>query len=135
MTGFLLDTNHLTESAKPLSPLLARLHAGVARGDRFHLCPIVAAEAAIWAGDGRKRELRPARLRAARSALTFVPLTEDDAVQSAEIRRNLRAGGRRLELPDALIAAVALRLDLTLLTADRDFAPVPHLRTADWLAP
>ena len=135
MTDFLLDTNHLTESAKPFNPLLPRLHAAVARGDRFHLCPVAAAEAAFWAGEGKRRDLRPARLRAARAVMTFVPLAEADAVQSAQIRLDLRAAGHQLALPDALIAAVALRLDLTLLTRDRDFAPVPHLRTVDWLAP
>ena len=92
-------------------------------------------EAGIWAGGGRGRDRRESRLRAVRTRLRFAPLNEADADQSARLRLNLRTVGRQLELPDALIAAVALRRKFTLLTRDRDFAPVPHLRTDDWLAP
>jgi predicted nucleic acid-binding protein len=34
---------------------------------------------------------------------------------------------------DALIAVAALRLDLTLLTTDRDFTPIPGLKQANWM--
>jgi predicted nucleic acid-binding protein len=35
---------------------------------------------------------------------------------------------------DAILAAIALRHSLTLLTTDRDFAAVPGLAQANWLA-
>ena len=86
----------------------------------------------MWALGGRRRT---AEYRTLRADLEYAEVTEDDAEFSAALRLDLRTRGFQLALPDALIAAVALRLDLTLLTADRDFAPVPHLRTDDWLAP
>ena len=64
-----------------------------------------------------------------------VDLLPCDADLAADLRILLRTRGRQLELPDALIAGVALRLDFTLLTADADFAAVPGLRTEDWQTP
>jgi len=41
--------------------------------------------------------------------------------------------GRQLATVDALIAAVALRYDLVLLTTDRDFRAIPMFPCEDWL--
>ena len=90
-------------------------------------------EAYLWVLEGPRRHLRPSRYLGVRASLPCVPTVESDAESSARLRIGLRRRGHQLELPDALIAAVALRLDLTLLTADADFAPVPGLRAADWL--
>ena len=68
-------------------------------------------------------------------ALTPVALRHGDAELAADLRVLLRARGRQLALADALIAAVALRLDLTLLTRDRDFVAVPGLASEDWSTP
>ena len=135
MTDYLLDTNHLTALAEPTAPLWSRMFAAIAAGDRFHVCPVSVGEAGIWADGGRRQDRRASRLRAVRTRLRYIPLTEADADESARLHLNLRTTGRQLAPPDALIAAVALRRGLTLLTSDQDFAPVPHLRTADWLAP
>ncbi|MFI5458012.1 MAG: type II toxin-antitoxin system VapC family toxin [Isosphaerales bacterium] len=39
------------------------------------------------------------------------------------------------DLVDALIAVVAIRYDLVLLTSDNDFARVPNLEQENWLIP
>jgi predicted nucleic acid-binding protein len=39
-----------------------------------------------------------------------------------------------LETVDSLIAVIALRNDLTLLTTDGDFKPIPQLKRENWLA-
>ena len=49
------------------------------------------------------------------------------------MRRHSSQRGRQLAMVNALIATVALRYDLTLLTTDNDFAPVSGLRVATWL--
>ena len=59
---------------------------------------------------------------------------ETDAELAAELQVSLRRRGWQLETVDALIAAVALRYDLTLLTADKDFQTVPKLQHENWLA-
>jgi predicted nucleic acid-binding protein len=63
----------------------------------------------------------------------YIP-DENDAEQAAELQISLRHRGLQLETVDALIAAVALRYDLTLLTRDRDFNSIPQLKKENWLA-
>ncbi|MFD3165831.1 type II toxin-antitoxin system VapC family toxin [Herpetosiphon sp. NSE202] len=58
---------------------------------------------------------------------------ETDAVHAAEMQIALRRQGRQLATVDALIAALALRYDLVLLTTDKDFDAVPELRIENWL--
>lgn len=62
----------------------------------------------------------------------YIP-DEADAEAVAEIQIQLRRKGRQLETIDALIATVALRYKLTLLTADQDFEVVPGLLQQNWL--
>lgn len=57
-----------------------------------------------------------------------------DAERAANLQTSLRRRGRQLETVDALIAAVALRYDLTLLTADNDFSAISQLKRENWLA-
>ena len=71
--------------------------------------------------------------QALRPALTLLPLDEADAVDAAQLQVALRRVGRQLATVDALIATIALRYNMTLLTTDRDFAPVPSLRLENWL--
>jgi tRNA(fMet)-specific endonuclease VapC len=60
-------------------------------------------------------------------------LDETDAELAAELRIALRRRGWQLETVDALIASVALRYNLILLTADGDFDAVLTLQTENWL--
>ena len=53
---------------------------------------------------------------------------------AAELRVSLRRKGWQLATNDAVVAALALRYNLTLLTTDRDFQSVPDLLTENWLA-
>lgn len=59
---------------------------------------------------------------------------ESDGYSAAKLPVSLRRQGRQLETVDALIAVIALRYDLVLLTADNDFHAVPELRHENWLA-
>ncbi|WP_164689624.1 type II toxin-antitoxin system VapC family toxin [Herpetosiphon llansteffanensis] len=58
---------------------------------------------------------------------------ETDALHAAELQIALRRQGRQLATVDALIAALALRYGLVLLTTDKDFDAVPELRIENWL--
>lgn len=62
----------------------------------------------------------------------YIP-DETDAELAAELQIALRGSGWQLETVDALIAAVALRYDLTLLTTDQDFRGVPRLQRENWV--
>lgn len=67
--------------------------------------------------------------------LTCYAPDESDGAAAARLQPALRRRGRHLLTVDALIAAVALRYDLILLTSDRDFAAVPDLKQENWLRP
>ena len=58
---------------------------------------------------------------------------ESDAKQATELQIQLRRQGWQLATVDALVAAVALRHNLTLLTRDRDFAAISSLKQETWL--
>ena len=62
----------------------------------------------------------------------YIP-DETDAELAAELQISLRRQGWQLETVDALIATIALRYGLVLLTTDGDFRAVPNLRYENWL--
>ena len=127
MNGFLLDTNHASHLLDRRSRLRPRL---LVRPGAFHLCPVVLSE--VRYGLVRKKRTRMLTEWSRLAALfARLPLDEEDAVRAADLRAQQEGSGRRLELPDALIAAVALRHGLTLLTADGDFNAVPGLTVED----
>jgi len=68
-----------------------------------------------------------------RPTLRFIDISETDALFAATLQVTLRRQGRQLGTIDALIAAVALRANRILLTTDKDFAPIPNLRTENWV--
>ena len=75
-----------------------------------------------------------AEWRRLRPYLNYYSLDEQDAEIAAELQTALRRRGRQLETVDALIAAIALRYELTLLTTDKDFSVVPGLLLQNWRA-
>lgn len=63
----------------------------------------------------------------------YYDIERNDAEQAATLQIILRQRGRQLQTVDALIAVVALRYGLTLLTTDRDFLAVTGLVQENWL--
>lgn len=55
------------------------------------------------------------------AALPLVQPTREDHVAAAELRNACRRAGVQLGTIDAIIAQLCLRLDLTLLSTDKDF--------------
>ena len=51
----------------------------------------------------------------------IIDFTLDDARKSSEIKALLRTKGEEVNVLDILIAALAFRLELTVITKDRDF--------------
>ena len=68
-----------------------------------------------------------------KSRFNYYNIDRTDAEQAAELQASLRRQGWQLETVDALIATVALRNDLILLTTDKDFSRVPLLKQENWL--
>lgn len=63
----------------------------------------------------------------------YYAINKHEAEEAADLQTILRRRGRQLATVDALIAVIAIRNELILLTTDRDFEPIPHLRYENWL--
>jgi tRNA(fMet)-specific endonuclease VapC len=63
-----------------------------------------------------------------------LPFDEEDARSAAYIRAELMRAGRPIGAYDLLIAAQAVRRNLLLVSADREFSRVKGLRWENWAA-
>jgi tRNA(fMet)-specific endonuclease VapC len=64
-----------------------------------------------------------------------MPLDAGVAIHYANLRTELEAAGTPIGPNDTFIAAHALALGATLVTADADFSCVPGLQVENWLQP
>jgi tRNA(fMet)-specific endonuclease VapC len=64
--------------------------------------------------------------------IDVLPFDGEDARSAAYMRAELLRAGRAIGAYDLLIAAQAVRRDLLLVTADREFARVKGLRLESW---
>jgi predicted nucleic acid-binding protein len=87
----------------------------------------VVSRAEIWAGarDAEHRQIETLFL-----GLTAYPVDQAVADVAGAFLRQYRGGSRRLELPDALIAATAVTHGLQLVTYNRAHFPMPELKLA-----
>lgn len=133
MVAYLLDTNHASPLVTRGHPLPQRVRDQAAAGHTFAMCVPVLTETLFGIS------LLPRALQNRVEWARFQPLfpcyipDEADGAAAATLQLALRRQGRQLATVDALIAAVALRYDLVLLTTDRDFLAVPSLRQENWL--
>jgi len=130
-----LDTNHAATLVTLGHPLRQRVLLRLQAGDTFAITVPVLTETLYGIGllpRGTQNLAEWARLR---PSLTCYLPDEADAENAAALQRSLRRQGWQLETVDALIAVVALRYHLVLLTSDKDFAPVPNLKQENWLVP
>lgn len=133
MANYLFDTNHLSRLINPGHPLRAQFVAGLDQGDTFALILPIITETVAGFSILPRAARNWTEWHTIRPSLILVPLDETDALDAAALQVALRQRGQQLATVDALIATVALRYDLTLLTTDNDFAPVHGLRVAGWL--
>ena len=72
-------------------------------------------------------------LRAAFSSLRYLEMDRDLWLSAAQISASLRGKGITLPFSDIIIAALAYRHDLVVLTVDQHFRQVPDLLVTDVL--
>jgi predicted nucleic acid-binding protein len=132
MAGYLLDSNHASPLVTLTHPLRQRFFAAVQAGHSFAICVPVLSE--VWYGisllpRAARNQAEWAQLR---MLLPCHALDETDAEMAADLQVSLRRRGWQLETIDALIATVAVRNQLILLTTDGDFRNVPNLQWENW---
>jgi predicted nucleic acid-binding protein len=131
MPAYLLDTNHLGMAVDRTSLVGQRLYEARLAGARLGTCLPVLCE--IEAGIRQVRHKVKYR-RDLNHLLRQVRLWSIDLKTAriyCELHMELRRRGRVLSQVDIMVAALAQQMNLTILTTDRDFEALPHIRTAD----
>jgi predicted nucleic acid-binding protein len=117
--AYVLDTTLLIDHAKGRRDgveMLARLFSETGR---LYTCDVVTCES-LSGGIDEERELIARLLE----ALEYLAIDPEGSRWAGDRRRELRARGRRSPLGDSLIAAVAWRMDATVVTRNpADFEP------------
>ena len=134
MAGYLLDTNHLNAALAPVSHVRDRIYQVHRTGIRLGTC--VPALCELEVGLQLRKNSEPFR-RALQNLLKKVrvwPLNLDVVSYYAEIYLSLRRKGRALSQVDIMLAAIAERMKITVLTSDRDFEALSDIRTENWIA-
>lgn len=114
----------------------SRLKRVASRGSAIAISSIVLYE--LWYGVARsaRRQENAERLRIFLSGnINVVPFDEEDAATAGDLRAGLEAQGAPIGPYDLLIAAQALRVGATLVTANvSEFSRVQGLEWQDWSA-
>ena len=129
---FLLDTNILSDLVRnPAGPVAQRI---AAVGEQA-VCTSLVVTAELRFGARKRGSQRLSdQLETVLSALDILPLEGPVDERYAELRSALERAGTPIGGNDMLIAAHALALDLTLVTAnEREFSRVPGLAVENWL--
>lgn len=137
MSLYLLDTNIVSDMMRNPQGPAARQAIAISQTTpeaQFHTSVIVDCE--LLYGLARKPQ---ARLQAAyertMATLTILPLDTEVAQTYANMRNAVTSIGQGLDANDTLIAAHALSLGATLVSADVAFARIPNLKLENWLQP
>lgn len=134
MTQYLLDTNHASPLVTIGHPLRQRILDDLQEGHTFAICVPVLAETLFGVSLLPRAKANRAEWSRLRPLIPCYVPDERDAENAADLRVALRRQGWQLETIDSLIAVIALHNDLTLLTTDGDFKPIPELKRENWLA-
>jgi predicted nucleic acid-binding protein len=118
---YVLDTSFLIDYLRGVPAAVARFALLFESAETPVVNEIALCEVATGARPGGERDLA-----ALVEPLEFVQPGPESALEAARWRREARALGSTLSLPDALIAACAVSLDAAVLTRNvRDFALTP----------
>jgi predicted nucleic acid-binding protein len=133
MTDHLMDANHLSPLVTSGHPLRRRYFLSQQAGHTFAVAVPALTETLLGISIIPRSKQNLAEWQRLMPGLTVYDLDRADAERAAHLQIQLRRQGWQLGTVDALIAAVALRYGLTLLTTDKDFSVIPALNQENWL--
>ena len=138
MTGdtlYLLDTNILSDMMRnPRGIANKQLEARIAKSSELRICTSIVVDCEVQFGLRRRGSVRLGKAYADLLQVVEVLTLELEVTPFyASLRIHLEATGTPIGANDTLIAAHALALGATLVTADAEFARVPGLRVENWL--
>lgn len=132
MTGYLLDTNHVSAIYKDHQPFIARVQATA--GAEFGISLPSMGE--LWFmvfNSARIRENSQRLTEMLRGDFRFWDFDSAAAVEFGRIKAELRQIGRPIPDIDTQTAAIARLNSLTVLSDDVHFTYVPGLAVDNWL--
>lgn len=132
MADYLLDTNHISPLVTVGHPLRERILERLEQGDSFSIPTVALSEFMFGIISLPRAKQNRAEWNQLRPRFDYYNNDRLDAEQAAELRVALRKEGWQLQALDALIAVLAIRYDLVLLTTDKDFDTVPNLKVENW---
>ena len=132
---YFFDTNIISHMMRETTGLAAQRFTATAKANTFtKMATSVIVQCELEFGLVRRPNQR---LRAAYEKivplLDVMPLTELVVSHYAQLRTQLEAAGTPIGANDMLIAAHALTLGATLVSADAEFLRVPGLQVENWL--
>ncbi len=135
-TFYLLDTNIISHMMRETAGLASqRFGALVAADNSIKIATSVVVQCELEFGLARRPNQRLQRAyERIVGMLDVLPLTAEIAEHYARLRTQLESKGTPIGPNDALIAAHALAVNATLVSADAEFLRVPGLQVENWLA-
>ena len=133
MGAYLLDTNILSDLVRQPRGIVAQY---IVRVGESSICTSIVVAAELRYGARRRNSRRLTHnVEAILDTIDVLPLEEPADRAYAALRASLETRGVVIGPNDMLIAAHALSLDHTVVTANRrEFLRVPGLRVENWLA-
>lgn len=129
---YLLDTNAMSEMMRgPVN----KMTSGIARVGENAVCTSIVVVSELKFGAAKKGSVNlTANLEKVLETIVIEDFKAPADAAYAELRAALEKAGTPIGQMDMLIAAHALALDATLVTAnEREFSRVPGLRVENWM--
>ena len=133
MARYLLDTNHLSPLVTLDHELRTRFMSQLERGDQFTILVVALTEFLLGIQLVPRAKANMIEWERLKKSFGFYAITRKVAEEAADMQASMRRRGRQVATVDALIATIAIRYELTLLTTDRDFEFIPYLQLENWL--
>ncbi|MBC7608330.1 MAG: type II toxin-antitoxin system VapC family toxin [Polaromonas sp.] len=133
---YLLDTNILSDMMRNPSGVAAQRFLKLAQSTpNVKLCTSVIVQCELLFGLSRRTHPRwQTHYDKVLESVELLPLDSTVVPSYANLRSLLESAGTPIGPNDTLIAAQALSIDATLVSADAEFLRVPGLRVENWLS-
>jgi tRNA(fMet)-specific endonuclease VapC len=119
--SYLLDTNAIADYINNVTSVRERIYAARQNQDHFYLCQPVYYEVLrglLRTNANRKLTIFEGEFR---PLLLWLPLVDADWRQAAQNWADTSKAGKQLSEVDLLIAALAIRLEVVIISAGNDF--------------
>lgn len=135
-TTYLFDTNILSDMMRDPNGVASQRFQQIAKSTPdIRLCTSVVVQCELLFGMRRRTNPRwQTHYEKVLESVEILPLSSTVVPSYASLRGLLEAAGTPIGANDLLIAAHALTLQATLVSADGDFLRVPGLQLENWLA-